>query len=163
MSTSARLLKTGALLGGVAIALNYPWEMLQESLYTLPFSGALHWRLCFRASLGDAGLVLLLFALWSAARRRLDWGLTRADLQDLPGIAAAGAILGAGVEWLSVHAWHHWGYRERMPLIPVLEIALVPVVQMSLLTTAIFWLAAAWLLGVAPTQSGAVSKQRSVE
>lgn len=157
-----RLLKTAAVLGGAALALNYLWEMLQGPLYTMPSSGAPHWWQCFRASLGDAGLVLLLFASWSAVRGRLDW-LGRANFRDLLCIGAAGAILGAGVEWLSVHAWHRWGYRPRMPMIPVLEIALVPVVQMSLLTAAIFWLAADWLPRSAQTRNVCEPNARRVE
>lgn len=44
-----------------------------------------------------------------------------------------GALLAIGVEWLAVHELQRWTYTDAMPRFPVLDIGVIPVLQMILL------------------------------
>jgi hypothetical protein len=67
-----------------------------------------------------------------------------------PGVAGYGVMLAAGgmiaiaVEWVAVHLLGRWTYTAYMPMIPVLDIGLVPLLQMLILPPSIFYIAAAW-------------------
>ena len=127
-----------------AVAVNYPWEILQSPLYTTDPGAGPMWRHCFLASLGDAVLVLVLLGVGCALRRRLEW-FERPLVKDSVALIGAGALLGIGVEWLAVHVFGRWGYRPEMPRVSGLQVGLVPVVQMALLPALVFRLAAMWL------------------
>jgi hypothetical protein len=119
------------------------------------------WRHCFVASLGDAVLVLVLLGVGWALRRRLEW-FERPLVKDSVALIGAGALLGIGVELLAVHVLGRWSYRPEMPRVPVLEIGLVPVVQMALLPPLVFRLAAGWLMHARahPRSAGRESRDR---
>lgn len=57
----------------LAVAVNYPWEMLQASLYRMDTGSLPTWLHCFRASLGDGVLILLILILGAGILGRLDW------------------------------------------------------------------------------------------
>ena len=121
----------------VAVLVNYPWELAQAPLYigTGNFRDML-WH-CFRAALGDGVLVLAIFATGLAVARRSDW----IEQPGVPGylvMLIAGLIIAVGVEWVAVHVAQRWSYTDRMPLLPGLEVGVVPILQMLLLPPLIF-------------------------
>ena len=68
-----RAWKISAAVFAVAVALNFPWEMLQAPLYRMDTGRLPAWLHCFRASLGDALIVLLILAGGAWIMGSLDW------------------------------------------------------------------------------------------
>jgi hypothetical protein len=115
----------------VAVPINFAWEIAQSVLYA-PMGGA--WRstwLCFRASIGDGIIVAGLFAAGTLLFGRGFW--TRR-----PGIVAhsylilTGILVAIAIEWFATNH-ERWTYRPTMPLVPGTGIGLVPVLQMAVL------------------------------
>ena len=117
---------------GLAVVVNYPWELFQSPLFTPASHPGSVWVHCFVSSLGDGGIVLLLFVMMRLALGRRDWYLH-------PGWAgyALLAIVGAGVavliEAIAVYMLQRWVYTDAMPRLPVVNVGAVPVLQMVVL------------------------------
>lgn len=131
----------------IAVVVNYPWEMTQSVLFA-PMGTLLQgtWR-CFVASLGDGLLVLGIFAVGWIAYRRADW-IESPGLAGYSVMLATGFLIAVTVEWLALKRGR-WTYRSEMPLIPGLDVGVVPVLQMLALPPLIFRLSARWLHGQA--------------
>lgn len=128
----------------VAVALNYLWELGQRSLYEGMTDDPWVWWHCFVASLGDGVLVCLIYVLGCFAFRRRDWFVTEQRLR-IPFLLMAGFVVGVAVEWIGARLLQRWVYEPSMPLLPGLELGLVPVVQMTVLPMAVFLIVAAAL------------------
>ncbi|MEQ1679597.1 MAG: hypothetical protein ABL983_01465 [Nitrospira sp.] len=50
----------------------------------------------------------------------------------------SGGALSVGIEWTTVHVLRWWTYDEQMPLVPLVNIGIVPVIQMLVLPPLIF-------------------------
>src|SRR6266542_4043503 len=123
-----------------ALALNFGWELAQCSLYIMsPDTGSIWWH-CLRASLGDAVLVLLIWALGWLVFRGAFWFETP-GAKGYAVMVVGGLCLGGAVEWLSVHVLKRWAYEPEMPVVPGLNIGLLPLLQLALLSPLVFWLA----------------------
>ena len=120
-----------------AVIINFPWEVAQSGFFASmgPTLAQGLWR-CFQGSLGDGVMVVLLAMLVGAALRRTDGFLT-------PGkrgyflMACFGAVIAIGVERIGLRE-DRWSYRSTMPLIPILNVGLVPVLQMIVLPPLIY-------------------------
>ncbi len=55
-----------------------------------------------------------------------------------------GLIIGIGIEWVAVNMLGRWAYTVDMPILPGLDVGVVPVLQMLLLPPVIFRIAARW-------------------
>lgn len=127
----------------VAVLFNFLWERAQSPLYLGMDDWGSTWWLCFIASLGDGVLVLAIYGLGWIVFKQRDW-------IEHPGIAGYGLMLiigllmGVGIEWIAVHTAELWAYTTAMPLVPGLNVGLVPVLQMLLLPPAIFHVVAIW-------------------
>ena len=125
-----------------AVAVNYPWELAQSSLFTTASHGGNVWLDCFIASLGDGVMVLLLFGFgWLAVGHR-HW-FVHPGRGGYAMLLVAGAGIAVAVEWIAVHVLQRWTYSDAMPRLPALDVGLVPVLQMVLLPPFIFHLVAA--------------------
>jgi hypothetical protein len=125
------------LVYAVAVAVNYPWELAQSSLYEAMDAVGQMWWHCLLASLGDGLLVLLIVGAGSIAFGRTRWFRT-------PGVGeyalmlAAGLIIAVTVEWIGLHVLRRWSYTASMPLVPGLGVGLIPVAQMLILPPLVF-------------------------
>lgn len=126
----------------VAVALNYPWELGQGSLYEGVTDDTWAWWRCFVSSLGDGVLVCLIYALGCLVFRRRDWFAPGHGLR-IPFLLTAGLVVGVAVEWIGARLLRRWVYAPSMPLVPGLELGLVPLVQMILLPVVAFLIVAA--------------------
>ncbi len=128
----------------VAVAVNFVWEVAQLPLYAGSASlwdSAVH---CFVPSLGDGIILLLIFLIGWLVFRRQDW----ADQPGLRGYAlmlACGLVIAIVIEMVAVHVLGRWDYSAAMPLMPYLDVGLVPLAQMLVLPPLIFKLTAWWL------------------
>ncbi|MBA3520493.1 MAG: cytochrome c biogenesis protein CcdA, partial [Rhizobiales bacterium] len=117
------------LLSVFAFLLNFVWEFLQapffEAVPNVP-----HWegvKLCSIATLGDAAIMLFAFWCVAAAAQTRAWILSPRR-RHLAGFAGVGVAITIGLEW-SALVTGRWQYSEAMPVIPFLEIGLVPILQ----------------------------------
>lgn len=141
MSSTAR--EATITVFGVAVLLNYPWEMAQSVLYAPMGSAAeASWR-CFVASLGDAAMIVIIFAVGWATYRDAMW-FRRRSAGRLAYTIGIGVLFGLLVELWGL-ADGRWQYGESMPRVPILEIGVVPLLQMPILAPLTFWATARWM------------------
>lgn len=125
-----------------AVPLNYLWEIAQSSLY-LPASRLQDmWWHCFKASLGDGLLVAMIYGTCAILFREPDW-YVRIRVSHCSTMLATGLVVGVLVEWAALRT-HRWTYAATMPLVPGLQIGLVPVAQMMVLPLVVFLIARTW-------------------
>lgn len=137
-----------------AALLNFPWEFIQVPLYA-EMADAGHWdaiRLCTRATLGDA--TILLVAYWIAAVVARDrWWFVDWRWLELAAFLAAGLAITLMLEHLatvSTRPGWGWRYSELMPVVPVIGIGLSPLAQWLLLPPLALWLVRRQLEGRGP-------------
>ena len=127
----------------IAVALNYVWEIAQASLYAGEENWGNTWWHCFVASLGDGILVWIIFACGWTAFRRFDWYLYPSG-RAYGLMLATGLFIGFGIEWVALNLLNRWAYTISMPVVPGLNVGLVPILQMLVLPPLIFFLAGRW-------------------
>ena len=127
----------------VAVLLNYPWELAQSGLFDETAGQGVQWWHCFVASLGDGLLVWAIYACGWAVFRRADW-FERPRPAQYAFMLTVGGLIAVVVEWVAVHLAHRWSYTAAMPLLPALDIGIVPVLQMLVLPPVVFRVVAAW-------------------
>jgi len=124
-----------------SFVLNWLWEMVQMPAYREVASRP--WRetasLCTRASIGDVGITLLIYAIGALATRTLSWGL-RPAWNVYSAAALLGAMHGFWIERAAI-ASGGWTYTQTMPVVPILKVGLWPLLQLTVLTPLAFWLA----------------------
>lgn len=117
----------------VSFFLHLAWENWQVVFYRIgdaPHATAV-W-VCTRAAFGDATIALFAFLFGALWERSWLWALA-------PGGRALLVYLswGLGVtlatEYLATEVWHRWAYSTRMPVLPVFDAGLLPVLQWILL------------------------------
>lgn len=123
--------------------LNLAWEMLQ-----MPFFKNMHWNwqstiFCAFASLADTLMVLLLYNIFALVNKDVKWvlSITSSKFILLSAIGGIGAIL-AELRHLRAGSW---SYTELMPIIPFVNVGLVPVLQFMFLPIIIFRLTARFI------------------
>lgn len=125
-----------------AFLLNFVWEMLQ-----VPFFVAMpempHWQavlVCARATVGDVEISLVAFwlvAAFAASGRR--WVL-RPGRRQIAIFVAAGVVVTVVLEMAATRVWHRWAYSRLMPVLPMLDVGLVPILQWIVVPPLVVWL-----------------------
>ena len=142
MSSSKRLLDSPELnLVIFALLLHFAWEMLQVPL----FQGAEEARyiealaVCLLATFGDAAIVVAAF--WGvAARARPGRGwLLSPTIRHIAWFTLIGVLITIVFELLATKVWNRWSYGELMPVIPLLDVGLSPLLQWVVLQPLIVW------------------------
>lgn len=133
-----------------SFSFNWLWEMIQMGAY-VEMAG-LAWSetilRCAFAALGDLGMTLAIYGLGCLAAGQWRWGMGGGWNIYLTG-ALLGAIFNVAFEWKSQHSGR-WSYNERMPIVPVLEVGLWPLAQLTLLVPICFTIAAWWTTATFP-------------
>lgn len=115
---------------------NLLWEIAHGQLYEGFRYDADHLAFCALASVADMLMVLLLFFGFAILYKDIDWigNLNPGRTSLLVTVGTLGAIL--------AEIWHvgrgDWAYAEQMPLLPVVEVGVSPVIQFALLPWVIF-------------------------
>ena len=116
----------------VAFALNFVWEMVQMPLFKGMSLGDLQaWLLCLRSTIGDVATVLSFCGLGRVVFRDWDWP-GRLSIVKALYLLFVGLTFGIYYEITALSAGR-WSYTELMPVLPGLEVGLVPLVQMMVL------------------------------
>ena len=122
----------------LSFLLNFAWELIQIPLYKDSFYSIGHIAFCALASLADAIMVLLLYFGFAAIFRNLFWiehqKWNRIVMVIL--IGGTGAVL-AEIRHLSIGTW---AYSGLMPIIPVINVGISPVLQFMVLPLLIYFL-----------------------
>jgi hypothetical protein len=120
----------------ISVALNFVWEMAQAPLYAS--MGTLWWATwrCFRASLGDGLLALLVWMTGAMMFRSPAW-FVRQSKARLAFASSVGLGLAVVVEIWGLQT-QRWSYSSRMPLVPGTMIGLAPLAQMAALVPLTF-------------------------
>ncbi len=121
-----------------AYLLNLAWETAQAPLYAGYANFWQHFAMCATASVGDVGLVTLLYAFVAAAERNAKWYVEFRWQRHGFMLAIFGAIFAIAIErWALLTG--RWQYAD-MPVLPTIEVGLLPFVQMVLIPPAVFFL-----------------------
>lgn len=137
----AAFLRRALIIFIVASAVNYPWEVGQIMFYDVSGTLAEIARHCLVPSLGDGVLVLIIYMSGLIVFKRLDWADTP-SLRSYMLMLGAGLLVALAIEWLGVYVLGRWRYSELMPLVPMLDVGILPILQMLLLPALIFHLVA---------------------
>jgi len=120
------------LLFLLSVAVNYIWEMLQMPLYEgMPFDTIDSWRMCLKASIGDGFIILAIWTIGRILFGSCQWfaplSRGRAAVLFVSGIAIAVII--------ELHALRtgRWAYSSLMPVLPLIDTGLSPVLQLLIL------------------------------
>jgi hypothetical protein len=123
-----------------AFLLNLPWELAQVPLFA-GMPTARHWTAvlaCGRATLGDVAIALAGFWAVAAVVGTPRWVLapTRGGVL---GFTAAGVAITIGMERLATGPLGRWAYAERMPIVPLVDVGLSPLLQWVVLPPLVVW------------------------
>ncbi|WHZ14957.1 MAG: hypothetical protein OJF52_001797 [Nitrospira sp.] len=121
----------------VAVLVNYTWERLQSPLYVHPGRASIPWWLCLAASLADGLFVLVIFGVGWIVLGRRTW-FEQPGIEGYLVMLTSGVAISVGVEWTTIHVLRWWTYGEHMPLVPIVNIGLAPMIQMLVLPPLIF-------------------------
>lgn len=131
-----------------AFLLNFPWEILQNGLF-LGMAAARHWDavlMCTRATCGDVGIALAAFWGVAGLGSGRHWPRYPTTAQ-IVGFMAFGLAVTIGLELLATTVWHRWSYSAAMPVIPLLQVGLSPLLQWTILPPLIVWFMHGQLMG----------------
>lgn len=130
--------------------LNYPWEMLQSPLFGGMSEGA-HWekvKVCTLAALADAVISLMSYWMAAVVARNRAWPLNPKPAPWLTYMAVGLGLTMLG-ERLALGPLALWEYSAAMPLVPVIEVGISPMLQWLVLPPLVLWFARNQLLGLA--------------
>ena len=115
----------------VGFLLNLIWENVQAPLYEGFTNFWDHFMMCFWASIVDAAVILVLYALFAFWYKEFFW-IKHLNWKNGLVLMLLGAAVAVGFEFWAFEN-EVWAYTEKMPVLGVLEVGLSPLLQMMLL------------------------------
>ena len=126
-----------ARLFAAAVAINFGWEMAQMRLYASTGSWLQDFVGCLTASLGDGGMILIIWATGALLFRRPDW-FRRPRVSGYAVMLTMGVTLAVAFEMSALRSGR-WAYGPSMPRLPMTGgLGLLPMLQMVILPPVIF-------------------------
>ena len=120
------------LIYGIALGLNYVWEMLQMPFYQqMTFTDVGSYLMCLKASFGDANIVIAIYGLGLLLFRHWRWPLGMTPWKATY-LIATGGITAILIEHSALKG-DRWSYSSLMPLLPLLGTGLIPFLQLIIL------------------------------
>lgn len=122
----------------LAFLLNFAWEVIQIPLYKGASFNIEHIAFCALATIADAIMVLLIYFGFALIYKNPLWveNLTLPRILILMLVGGLGAVA-AEIRHVSSRSW---AYDTSMPIIPVVDVGLSPVLQLMLLPACIYYL-----------------------
>ena len=123
-------------IAALAFLFNLIWELIQMPLYKNASYSLEHIAFCGLASIADAILVMLLFFGSAVIFKNLFWIQDKKWQQIIIVIliGGIGAVLGE-MRHLSIGSW---AYADAMPIIPLLNVGLSPILQFMILPIVVY-------------------------
>lgn len=128
---------------------HFIWEMWQVPFYA-GMQDASHWqaiRLCTQATAGDGLIALLAYGAAACVVRNSYWVFSRTILSWFVYLSS-GLMITWILERLATGSLDRWQYSEVMPVIPMLEVGLLPVLQWLMLPPLVLLLSSVYLRGL---------------
>jgi len=133
-------------LGFLSFFLNFFWEVIQTSFYTMKewaFPAMLYgWIHC---TAGDVMISLGSFWIVSLVHRSRHW-LLRLNRWNSMAFVIMGVFYTIVSERVNVKVFKSWGYDERMPMVPWIEVGVVPILQWVVVPSVVIMLTRHYLL-----------------
>lgn len=129
------------MLFGVGFFLHFFWEMMQVPFYQ-NMADRPHFQVvleCARASLGDAGIMLVAYAASVLIIRRPFWLLQNRLLPSMTVFWVTGEVITIAIEGWATQAGAQWRYSKLMPTLPILGTGLLPVLQWLIVPFITLW------------------------
>lgn len=127
-------MKTGKqiiFLSLIVFILHVIWENAQAPLFQGYASFSQHFSACFIGTVGDVAITLFVYVIVALLKNDFNW-IASLDKKDVAVLAVIGFLVAVGIEWRAL-LFGRWAYNDAMPLIPYLEVGLLPIIQMTLL------------------------------
>jgi hypothetical protein len=120
----------------LAVPLHLIWEVAQIGAYDFPDTSLIEAVIgCFVPSLGDGLMTLTIYWTGWVVFREWRWVL-HPGIRGYLLVIVIGLLLAVVVELNALYRTGAWAYNERMITIPLLEIGILPVLQMLVLPPA---------------------------
>jgi hypothetical protein len=129
-----------------SFALNWVWEMAQMRAYAeMTTKSWLETLLpCTLATFGDVAVTFAVWGVGALAAADVRWGMA-GRWNAYATAALLGGACAVAYEWKALGSGQ-WHYTDRMPVVPVLEVGLWPLLQLALLVPLAFGLARWWAM-----------------
>jgi hypothetical protein len=135
---------TIARLLAVALPLYFAWEMLRAPAFTgMPKGSLAASAVCALAAAGDGAIVLVVYTVLGLVFRDARW-FVPPRLTRYAALVLVGVSIQAAVEWIMIHRLGRWGYKPSQPLVPLLDIGVLPFLQPAVLLPLTVWIFARW-------------------
>jgi len=124
----------------VGFLVNFIWEVLQSPLYTCSSLSVIQFLpILLGSTFGDAVIMLGLYAVGYIKTRNLRW-IFNIKKEEYALIAILGFLVAIFIELANVGILERWAYTDFMPVLPFINVGLVPVIQLMLLPFIVFWI-----------------------
>ena len=125
-----------------ALLLSLPWEFGQMWLYAgaSEMSHLKGIQICMAATLGDAVIMLVAFAIVAAFVRSQDW-VRAPKRSQVAGFVLIGLAITIAIEIVATRSdgAFSWRYTPAMPVTPLLEIGLAPLLMWLVVPLLVLW------------------------
>lgn len=125
-------------MAAISFFLNLVWENIQAPLYEGYEGFVQHFLICLKATGGDMVMVFAVYAIIALIASDAYW-FERMSRKHAFLAIAFGAIIGTGVELILIIS-HRWSYAQAMPVVPLVDLGIAPLLQMAILPLATFCL-----------------------
>ena len=126
------------IMTSISFTLNEAWELLQMPLYEQPIYKMGHIAFCTLGALADTIMVLLLYILFVFVYKNAFW-IEQKNWVKIFVVMLTGAV-GAVFSEKRHLLIGSWSYDQSMPIIPLVNVGLSPVLQFLLLPVTIYFL-----------------------
>jgi hypothetical protein len=126
------------MIMGLAFLLNLIWELAQMPLYDRASFRINHVLFCALGSVADAIMVLLLYFVFTVIFKNTLW-IYPLQIQRIVIVVLTGGI-GAALSEMRHLSLGNWAYSDLMPLIPIIDVGLSPVLQFMILPILVYLL-----------------------
>lgn len=123
-----------------SFVLNATWEWIQSPFFVdiTTDLNTIIWY-CIHCTLGDTLLLLVGFILISVYHKNMNW-IYHVHLRHYTILSVFGFSYTLISEYINVYIKHNWSYSQIMPLLPFINVGLVPLVQWIILPPVIVFI-----------------------
>jgi hypothetical protein len=126
------IVKRLLFIAAIAFGINYIWENLQMAFYVeMNYSEIRDWLYCLKSSGWDAVIISGIYILGSLIFKKWNW-VEQYRAIKLVYMILTGAAVALVIEMVALNS-NRWSYTEIMPLIPRINVGIVPILQLMIL------------------------------
>lgn len=132
-----------------AFLLHFVWEMWQIPFYE-DMLEASHWSAviqCTRATFGDGVIAIAAYSVSAIVVRDAAWLYCR-KFRTWTLYLLIGLLATVLIEFLSTEVYDRWQYSDSMPIVPILNTGVTPLLQWAVLPPIYLWMSAVFLQGL---------------